>query len=1039
MHNLLAQVSLTGTTSYSQTFDNVSAGLPAGWAVFTNATSTTLGSPASFTTTATSWATSTGSFRNTASADGLSSSGTVAQQNGSSDRALGVRQTGSFGDPGAAFAVQVENTTGLQDFKLSLKLQSLDASSPRRTTWAIQYGLGSSPTTFYTVATQDIGGSTFSNTTINYDFGLYLDNITQPVWIRVVTLTASANSGNRPTTGLDDFSLTYAPFTTDPKIGVLPTALAGMAYTAGTGPSSPNSFTVTARNLTPTTPVTVTPPANFAVSLSTDAATFTTGPLGLTPANDGTLSQTVYARLIANLTPGAYSGAATVNTPDISQPKSVSLSGTVYPAGATGPCGTSTQIGAIRGSDDGITFTATGVVTSAIGTNSYIQDASGGILLYTGAGTTIDLPEVEIGDEVQVTGVLATYNTERELKNFTTCFVKTSTPNALPTPTPVTVATLCDHKGELVALTNVTIPAGNNFAGNTNYTVSESAPSSLTAVVRVQNGTNLVGATRPTGVISITGVVAVFNNACQLLPRSTDDVPGAVPNAANCPGVGDNGGIVADNTLDIAWWNVEWLGNTGFGPTNEGQQQANVAQQLANMNQDIYCLEEVCDLSVLDAIISTLNANTGKTYARACGENTSRTPPVYYSHWWDIPEVPGNASTYAQRVCFVYNTAIVSNVTASQILDTPASLRMNNWASNRFPLLMNCDVTLAGITKNIKLVGLHAKSGSDQSSYTRRQADFASLKDYLDTTYPTDNIMIMGDYNDDADQSIYLDAVTSTTVASSFNNFVTASNYTVITKQLSACNISSTASYPDIIDHLTVSNEIITSGATSATAINYITNSTKKFSPIVGSSNTTSDHFPIGARFQFTAALPVDLISFTGQSTEKAVTLNWATSWEKENTGFDVLKGTNAKSFEKIGSVAGNATTSAQSVYEFVDKDVVEGQLYYYQLKQKDVNGRSTLSKIIAVRAGEEAVDATSFVYPNPNLGSFTLSAKNLEATNIKLYNTVGAEIPVNAKKDQTSGGFIINSTSPLAPGLYHLRLQNPDGTYRKSIKVLVR
>ena len=1038
MHSALAQVSLTGTTSYSQTFDNVtSAGLPAGWAVFTNATSTTLGATATFSTSVVSWATFTGNFRNVASANNLPSSNSAAQQNASTDRALGVRQTGSFGDPGAAFAVQLENTTGLQDFKLSLKLQSLDAGSPRKTTWAIQYGVGSSPTTFNTVATQDIGGSTFSNTTINYDFGLYLDNISDRVWIRVVALTTSSGSGNRPTTGLDDFSLTYSTFTADPKIGVLPMSLSGMAYTEGTGPSSPSTFTVTARNLTPTTPVTVTPPTNFAVS--TDGATFTPASLLLTPAGDGSLSQTIYTRLIAGLATGSYSGSVTVGSTEIAQPKMVSLSGTVYPAGATGPCGTSTLISAIRGATDGITFTATGVVTSAIGTNIYIQDATGGILLYTGTGTSIDLPEVEIGDEIQVTGVLATYNTDRELKNFTICFVKTSTPNTTPTPITVTASTLCDHKGELVTLSNVTLPAGASFAGNTNYTATEAAPSSLTAVVRIQNGTNLVGATRPTGTINITGIVSVFNNVCQLLPRSADDIPGSTPGTANCPGVGDNGGIVADNTLDIAWWNVEWLGNTGFGPTNEAQQQANVAQQLINMNQDIYCLEEVCDLSKLDVIISTLNSGTGKTYARACGEVPARTPPIYYSHWFDDPEVPGDASTYAQKVCFVYNTAIVSNVSAVQILDYPSSLSASAWASNRFPLLMNCDVTLGSITKNLKLVGLHAKSGSDQSSYNRRIGDFSSLKSYLDNTYPSDNIMIMGDYNDDADQSIYTDATTSTTYVSSFTDFVTSPDYTVITKQLSNCNISSTASYPDIIDHLTVSNEILTDGSTPTNGIGYLINSTKKFSPIVGSSTTTSDHFPIGSRFQFFGPMPVNMVSFTGQAKEKAITLNWVTAWEKQNEGFDVLKGSNAKNFEKIGYVTGNATTSAQSVYEFVDKDVQEGQLYYYQLKQKDVDGTSTLSKIIAVRAGEETTDNETLIYPNPNLGSFTLSIKNLETTSVNLYNALGAEIPVNAKKEQSSGGLSISAVSPLAPGLYHLRIKNADGTYQKSVNVLVR
>ncbi|QDK82933.1 hypothetical protein EXU85_31735 [Spirosoma sp. KCTC 42546] len=845
-NTLLAQVSLTGT-SYTETFDGLGSSLPSSWSIYTGATSTTLGNTATYVSATTAWTSTTGNFRNVASGD-LGAGSTNTQQNASTDRAIAIRQTGSLGDPGAAFGVKLANTTGLQDFKLSLKLQSLDPSSARTTIWAVQYGLGDSPTSFTTVATQAIGGSTFSNNTVNYEFGFALDNIGQAVWIRVVALTASTGSGSRPTTGLDDFSLSYSPLNNDPRIAVSAVSLPGMTYTAGETPTSSTTFTVAGKNLSPATPVVVSPSANFEVSTSSSSG-FTASPLSLTPAGDGSVNQPIYTRLAAGLAAGPYSGTITVNTTEVASSKSVAVSGTVYPAGATGPCGISNPISTIRAATDGVVFKATGRVTSILTTNIYIQDATGGILLYTGTGTTIEIPELSVGDEIQVAGELATYQTDKELKNFTGCFVKTSAANEIPTSTTVSTATLCNHKGELVTLPSVSIvtPAGTTLSGNTTYTLSDGTQ------LRIQNGTDLVGATRPSGAVDITGVVSQFNNVCQILPRSTADVPGATANTASCPEVGTGGTAVSlDNTLDIVWWNVEWLGNTGFGPTNEVQQQANVQQQLQAMNQDIYCLEEITDLSKLDAIVATLNTNTGKSYTYTCGANPSRTPAIYYSHWFDIPEVPSDPTTYAQKVCFVYNTAIVTNVSASQILDFPASLSASAWASNRFPLLMSCDVTINGIKKPLKLVGLHAKSGSDASSYSRRIADFNSLKSYLDTTYPTDNVLIMGDYNDDVDQSIYIDATTSTTNITSFSALSTSPDYTVITRQLSNCNISSTASYPDIIDHLTISNEISTNGAFPASGIQYVQNSVKAIRPITGGT-TTSDHFPVTARFLFAA------------------------------------------------------------------------------------------------------------------------------------------------------------------------------------------
>jgi hypothetical protein len=305
-------------------------------------------------------------------------------------------------------------------------------------------------------------------------------------------------------------------------------------------------------------------------------------------------------------------------------------------------------------------------VISNIGASVYVQDASGGILLYAGTGTTATVPSpLNIGDEVQATGIYALFNTEVELKNLT-CFELTGTANATPTPKVVTTASLCSRQGELVTLNGVSIgaPIGTTFVGNTNYTLSDGT------IMRVQAGTDLVGGVRPTGSINITGVVGYYNGVCQLLPRLLGDVPGTTGNPA-CAGVGTGGSTIANsNTLDVSWWNVEWFGNTGFGPTNEAQQQANVGQQLVAMQSDVFCLSEVCDISKLDAQIAILNSSTGKTYSKQCGTQ-------YYSRWFDIPEVASDPTTYAQKVCFVYNTAVITNVSSSQILTPSVSGNSN--------------------------------------------------------------------------------------------------------------------------------------------------------------------------------------------------------------------------------------------------------------------------------------------------------------------------------------------------------------------------
>ena len=196
-------------TSYIENFDNLGSGLPPGWSVNTGATVSDTGSIVTLVTGATSWATTTGNFRNVASADGLNSTDTPATQSASTDRALGIRQTGSFGDPGAAFELNIQNTTGLNNFSLSISLQMLSVQT-RSTTWTIDYRVGDSGD-FTSLGTYADPG-VFGSTTFTADSTALSswNNQSQDIWFRVVALDGTTGSGSSDTFGIDDFTLSYS-------------------------------------------------------------------------------------------------------------------------------------------------------------------------------------------------------------------------------------------------------------------------------------------------------------------------------------------------------------------------------------------------------------------------------------------------------------------------------------------------------------------------------------------------------------------------------------------------------------------------------------------------------------------------------------------------------------------------------------------------------------------------------------------------------------------------------------------------------------
>lgn len=187
-----------------------------------------------------------------------------------------------------------------------------------------------------------------------------------------------------------------------------------------------------------------------------------------------------------------------------------------------------------------------------------------------------------------------------------------------------------------------------------------------------------------------------------------------------------------------------------------------------------------------------------------------------------------------------------------------------------------------------------------------------------------------------------------------------------------------------------------------------------------------------------TSPLPVNLVSFTGKSANNAVKLNWVTAWEKENQGFDIQKGINAESFETVGFVAGNSSTQSQSVYGFTDTDVLPERVYYYRLKQKDLDGRFEFSKIIAVRASAGEQKGELAVFPNPSNGSFSLSTTDSKAVNVRLFTVSGAEVPITASQMDNAGSLGVSPKNVLPTGLYFLNVKTTDGAKPTLLRVLV-
>ena len=178
------------------------------------------------------------------------------------------------------------------------------------------------------------------------------------------------------------------------------------------------------------------------------------------------------------------------------------------------------------------------------------------------------------------------------------------------------------------------------------------------------------------------------------------------------------------------------------------------------------------------------------------------------------------------------------------------------------------------------------------------------------------------------------------------------------------------------------------------------------------------------------AALPVELMSFTGKTQQNKALLTWQTATEKNNKGFEVEKSFDGQTFDNIGFVKGNGNSTLTQKYDFTDANFIQNA--YYRLKQVDANGDFEYSKIIALTVGNAKSKSTVKAYPNPMADVLTVETSVSETSQLEIIDAVGRVV---FKQNVESGNYQI-PTSTLTRGMYILKLTNKnDSLIQKIIK----
>ena len=186
--------------------------------------------------------------------------------------------------------------------------------------------------------------------------------------------------------------------------------------------------------------------------------------------------------------------------------------------------------------------------------------------------------------------------------------------------------------------------------------------------------------------------------------------------------------------------------------------------------------------------------------------------------------------------------------------------------------------------------------------------------------------------------------------------------------------------------------------------------------------------------------VPVELISFNAEVDVNGIKLKWETATEINNTGFEVERSSDNKSFERIGFIEGKGTTTEKQQYTFIDGCLKGKGKYYYRLKQIDHDGTESYFDVLEV---DYAVIPTVFSlsqnYPNPFNPMTTIQFGIPKEVKVTLkFMTLGSEVETIVNEKMEPGYYKYQwNASGFASGVYFYRMTAGNFVSTKKLMLL--
>ncbi len=186
--------------------------------------------------------------------------------------------------------------------------------------------------------------------------------------------------------------------------------------------------------------------------------------------------------------------------------------------------------------------------------------------------------------------------------------------------------------------------------------------------------------------------------------------------------------------------------------------------------------------------------------------------------------------------------------------------------------------------------------------------------------------------------------------------------------------------------------------------------------------------------------LPVTFVNVSAiyQQKTTSVAVNWATSIEVNNAKFEVQRSLDGLNYYTIGAITPQMANSTSTLYyEYIDKTLPKANAIYYRIKQTDIDGQYSYSKLVVAQRTNKI--AYSNIYPNPSdNGNIFIHIEGDESAKMLVsYTTLQGKLLFREELSGVNGTTKFNSKENLSTGIYLVCIETENNVFYHKLQVV--